>query len=77
MGLISIQLGFVPDVALSKRKNTTILWVRLPVGAGLSVRIVGSYGGHASGGYVTVRQLRKFLNTMVPFLWFADGHTSY
>ena len=68
MVLVSAQLTLVPDVVLIKRRNTTLLWARLPVGVGLSVRIVGSYGGHTSGGYVTVRQLRRLLSTMAPFL---------
>ena len=52
---VSEQKALVPDAASSKRRNTTLLWVKLPVGAGLSVRIAGSYGGHTSSGCVTVR----------------------
>ena len=52
---VSNRRDLVPDAALSKKRNTTLFWVRLPVGAGLSVRIAGSYGGHTSSGCVTVR----------------------
>ena len=52
--------GFGSRCCLEQEKNPTLLWAKLPVGAGISVKIVGFYGDHTSGGCATVRQLRIF-----------------